>query len=218
MRTNQVRTAGGIQLEQAVLACGGTRKDMALVFEEAPDFFPDMAAKLIERAAILRDDKDYFRFTDPDIVIPIPALKLSTEEIQNDRSWIKEIECDNSPQGPVIFRLATVLKSDEPRINGATYKRRLTQLRAEGKLLGLPHLQWLIANQDNTEAIPDKKARIALKALLGNAYIDFPAIIVVDVDGHRNFPCARQSGKRWDEHWPWVRHGLHSDGRVAVSN
>lgn len=47
MRTNEVRLALGVRIEQAVLAKQGTREDIALVLEEAPDFVSLVAGQLV---------------------------------------------------------------------------------------------------------------------------------------------------------------------------
>ena len=87
-------------------------------------------------AELIVDNKDCFQFTDERCVIQVPALpRLTLEELKARYSWIERIERDDSPVCPVTLRLATVLKSGEDSINGATYERRLVPRRS--MLLGL---------------------------------------------------------------------------------
>ena len=162
-------------------------------------------------AELIVDNKDCFQFTDERCVIQVPALPRPTlEELKARYSWIERIERDDSPVCPVTLRLATVLKSGEDSINGATYERRLVPRHS--MLLGLQHRDWLVANQNN---LPEP-TRTALKALLGKIYLDFPGLIVVREGGSRDFPCASGLGGRWGGHWGWSGHGLARGGRVAV--
>lgn len=217
MRTDEVRLSLGVRIEQGVLAKQGTREDIALVLEEAPDFIDETVGRLIERARVLRGDKDCFRLTDDDVVIQIPALPRPTlDELKARYSWIERIERDDSPTEAVTLRLATVLKSDEGLVIGTVYARRLVPKRPI--LLGIQHRDWLLANQDNPETIPDPKVRAALKDLLGKVYMDFPGLVVVRSDGRRHFPFARQRGKRWGGYWGWAGDGLGRNGRIAVSS
>jgi len=162
-------------------------------------------------AELIVDNKDCFQFTDERCVIQVPALpRLTLEELKARYSWIERIERDDSPVCPVTLRLATVLKSGEDSINGATYERRLVPRRS--MLLGLQHRDWLVANQNN---LPEP-TRTALKALLGKIYLDFPGLIVVRGGGGRGFPYAGVDGERWSGYWYWTGLSLSRGGRVAV--
>ena len=219
MRTSDVRTESGIQLEKLVLAKGGTREDMVLVLDEAPDFLDDTAERLIERATLVRGDRNCFRLTDDDLVIPMPALKHpALPQIQKDWDYVDRIECDDSPEEAFQLHLSTVLKNTEPRIDGPTYERRILTLRKAGRFPGLQHRQWLVKNQDNAEAIPDPKARAALKALLWKVHIVCPGLVVVGRDGRRYVPCAGSDGGRWYDVWNDLDSGFNDFGRIAVSS
>lgn len=216
MRTSDVRTEGGIRLEKSVLAKGGTREDVVLVLDEAPDFMDAVADQLIERATTIKQDRDCFRLTDDEVVIEMPALKRPTlEQVQADWPAVKSIERDDSTEEAVTLRLSTVLKSTESRIDGKTYERRLMTLRTGGKLLGFQHRKWLLENQDK---IADPKVRAALKALLGKVYIDFSGIIVVYEAGNRYVPYVGSDGRRWFGRWDWLGSGFIGSGRIAVSS
>ena len=158
-------------------------------------------------------DRDCFRFTNDEVVIQIPALPRPTLEVLTARyPLIVSIERDDSPECPVTLRLATVLKSDEDSIDGPTYEQRLASRRSI--LLGLQHRDWLVAHQDE---LPEA-ARTALRALIGNVYMDFPGLIVVRGDGGRGFPYAARIGRRWSGGWGWIDDGFGRLGRVAVSS
>ena len=149
---------------------------------------------------------DYLRETG-EITIELPALKRPTEdELRKKYSWLRSIERDDSTETPITLTLATVLNPDEKSISGKEYERRL--MSAQNRLLGYRHREWLLEHQDEFPA---------LKPLLGKVYIDFPGIIVVNVDGDRLYPCALQNGVRWDDDWNWFDCGFFSLGRVAVS-
>lgn len=192
------------KLANAVLDAGGSDEDVRMIETE-----PGLAQKLAEVIVSARDD---FQFTD-ELTIEIPALPRSTlEELKERYPWIAKIERDDSPEGPVTLRLATVLKSGEDSVDGATYERRRAPKR--GLLLGLQHRDWLLKNQDE---LPEP-ARAALRALLGKVYLDFPGISVVREDGDRLCPYASVFGGRWDGRWRWFGSGFDRSGRVAVSS
>ena len=193
-----MRLEPGVELRKGVLGTGGTDEDIALVLEERPDLFAGFGGQVVETARIIRGDRDCFRLMDEAVVIEIPALKRPTlAEVQASWSHIKKIERDDSLEGPVTLRLATVRKSTEPSVDGPTYERRTQKLRDEGKLFGFQQRQWLIANQDNEKAIPDPKVRVALNALIGQVYVDFSGLIVVGASGSRCIPDASSFGERW---------------------
>ena len=213
-----MRLEPGVELRKGVLGTGGTDEDIALVLEERPDLFAGFGGQVVETARIIRGDRDCFRLMDEAVVIEIPALKRPTlAEVQASWSHIKKIERDDSLEGPVTLRLATVRKSTEPSVDGPTYERRTQKLRDEGKLFGFQQRQWLIANQDNEKAIPDPKVRVALNALIGQVYVDFSGLIVVDADDDRCIPCASISGRRWYGFWHSIGSSFYSCGRIAVS-
>ncbi|MEK7554553.1 MAG: hypothetical protein AAB518_01020 [Patescibacteria group bacterium] len=199
----------GIDLRKRVHMQGGTDEDIQLVREEAPDFLNTLAIQLLERARIIRGDRDCFRLMHDEVVIEIPALKRPTlPDLKRSWGYIREIERDDSTEEPLTLRLATVLKSDESLIPGTVYERRIEPLRNAGKLLGFQHRQWLLENQHKFPA---------LTALLEKVYIDFPGIVVVYEDGHRIVPYASQSGGRLDGRWIWFDFGFSESGRIAVS-
>ena len=190
-------------IANAVADAGGGDDDLRLIETDR-----ELRRKLAE---LIVDNKDCFQFTDERCVIQVPALpRLTLEELKARYSWIERIERDDSPVCPVTLRLATVLKSGEDSINGATYERRLVPRHS--MLLGLQHRDWLVANQNN---LPEP-TRTALKALLGKIYLDFPGLIVVRGGGGRGFPYAGVDGERWSGYWYWTGLSLSRGGRVAV--
>ena len=140
--------------------------------------------------------------------IEIPALPRPTlEQLQAKYSWIKKIDRDISPTGPITLTLATVLGANEnSSINGKEYERRLQP--SVSRLLGYQHWEWLMEHQNEYPAF---------MALLGKIYIDFPGIVVVDDDGDRHVPDGSLHGKRWDADWDWLSAAFDQYGRVAVS-
>lgn len=210
------RLESGVELRNGVIAAGGDDKDIDLVLEERPDLFTGFGKQLVETARLIRGDKDCFRLTDDEVVIEIPALKRPTlKEVQKSWDWVRSIESDNSTEDAVTLRLATVLKSTESRIDGATYERRTAKLRTDGRLLGFQHRKWLLENQSKIEG---PKARAALKALLGKVYIDFSGIIVVRDDGSRVVPCVGNGGGQWCGTWNDLAYDFNDSGRIAVSS
>jgi len=209
----------GIDLRTRIHGCGGTDEDIQLVLEAGDDFLGGVAKQIVERAGIIRCDRDGFRLTDPEVVIQIPGLKrLTLEQVQADWDGVQSIEPDDSTEEPVTLRLATILKSDENYIEGEVYERRLMKLRLDGRLLGLQHRKWLVDNQDDSKAIPDEHIRKAIKALVGKVYVDFSGTIVVNRDGDRCVPCvSRGSSGRFGGSWNWLDDRFDSNGRVAVS-
>ncbi len=152
-------------------------------------------------------DELCFAIVNDEVCIEIPALPRPTlPELQAKYPWIKSIERDDSPEGPVTLRLATVLKPKEPSINGEVYEQRLMPLKDQ--LLGFQHQQWLLEHQ---KEFPE------LMALLGRVYLDFSGIFVVSDDGSRDCPDLYQGDRRWDGSWYWVSSGFGGGGRVAVS-
>jgi hypothetical protein len=145
-----------------------------------------------------------------ELIIEMPALKRPTlAELQAERSDIKDIIRDTSPEGPVTLKLGTVLRPEETKsINGPEYQRRIAALRNAGRVLGWQHRKWLREHQDEH---PE------LKTLLGKIYIDFPGLEVLGGDGRRGFPCAVGRGKRWRDGWGWMDGDFRSLGRIAVS-
>jgi hypothetical protein len=210
------RLESGVELRNGVVAAGGDDKDIDLVLQERPDLFVEFGKQLVETARVIRGDKDCFRLTDDEVVIEMPALKRPTfAEVKKDWSHISSIESDTSTEQPVTLRLSTVLKSTESSIDGATYERRMKKLRTDGRLLGWQHCKWLLENQDK---IADPKARVAIKALLENVYIDFSGIGVVNEVGDRNVPYVINDGERWYGGWHWLGDYFLQNGRMAVSS
>ncbi|MBI5220392.1 MAG: hypothetical protein HY978_00960 [Candidatus Liptonbacteria bacterium] len=154
---------------------------------------------------------DFLRYIE-DLTIEIPALPRPTlPELRTRFPWIKEeggIESDISLKGLVVLRLGTVLRPDEPRIDGPEYERRMLGVPA----LGFQHADWIVEHQDD-----DTPAFAALRALRGKVYIDFRGLIVVSEDGHRDFPYVNDDGLRFVQRWDWTDHDLDQIGRVAVS-
>ncbi len=214
-----MRLAWGVEISGRVSELGGTEDDLAVVREEDPDIFDFCAKEVMGRVRRIHGDRDCFSFTDDAVVFKIPALKRpSLADVKASWDGIRSIECDDSTEGEVTVRLATVLKSDEPQIVGGDYERRLMKLRGEGGLLGFQHWKWFLANWDKPEAILDDKVRAALKSLIGNVYIDFPGIIVVRAGGGRGIPYAFDGGERWHGYWCWVSDAFRRYGRVAVAS
>ena len=146
--------------------------------------------------------------TTNELVIEIPALPRPTlGELQAKYGWIKKIERDTSPTGPVTLVLGTVLPEGETNsIDGAEYERRLAP--KQDVLLGFQHRQWLLEHQAEFPG---------LMTLLGKVYIDFPGLVVVLDDGGRDVPYANRGGRRWGGDWDWLYDFFGSSGRVAVS-
>ena len=103
-----------------------------------------------------------------ELTICIPARKRPTlQQLQAKWPWIKKIERDTSPEGPVVFNLATVLRdAAEGSINGPEYERRLAS--SLSKLLGYQQLAWLVEHQDKYPVFMD---------LLGKIYVDFWGLV-----------------------------------------
>ena len=140
-----------------------------------------------------------------ELVLRLPALARPTlGALRSNFDWIKKIEGDGSPTEVTTLRLGTLLRANEDSIDGQEYERRRVSLPT----LGYQHAVWLVAHQDEFPA---------LMALLGKVYIDFPGLVVVNVDGNRNFACLIRGGGRWGLGWDWAGSSLSSDGRVAVS-
>jgi len=167
----------------------------------------------------LRKENPWDISTDPKIIreklisalnqraIQIPALPRPTlEQFQAKSSWIKEIECDNSPTGPVTLKLINVLQDGEEQLSGQEFEQRLKDLTGQ---LGYQQFEWLVANQDK---YPE------FMALLGQIYLEGPAIIVVDQHGIRHVACLDRGGKRWCLEWRWLSNDFVRRGQVAVSD
>ena len=214
--SDTMRLTLGVELAKRVGERNGTDEDLELVREQGMDIFDSFADQFMEHVRQIRGDANCFHFTDPEIAFTIPALNHPTDdEIVKFFGNIKSYE-DHSTEDEVTFRLATVLKTDEPSIDGAMYERRLMSIRVEYGIFGLQHLKWLVKNQDNPEAIPDPNVRAALKALVGNAYIDFSGLVVVTTDGYRFIPYAHDAGGRWRGSWVRLSVDFCRSGRVAV--
>lgn len=153
---------------------------------------------------------DFLRYME-DLTIEMPAMKRPTlEELRARESWIRAengIEPDTSTEEPVILRLGTVLRPDEPQIDGPEYERRMVNVPS----LGLQHSDYIVEHQDD-----DTPGFAALRALKGKIYIDFRGLVVVDEDGDRRFPCVSGLGRRVVQFWDWVSDRLGRNGRVAV--
>jgi hypothetical protein len=143
-----------------------------------------------------------------ELTVHIPALKRPTlAQLQAKYAWIKKIERDTSPEGPVTLNLATVLRdAAEGSINGPEYERRIAS--SLSRLLGYQQLAWLVEHQDEYPAF---------MALLGKVYVDFSGLVVVDGRGDRYVPYGCRLGKRWDAYWGWLGNYFHRNGRLAVS-
>lgn len=204
-----VRLDLGIDLRDRIHTQKGTDEDIRLVLNEAPSFMDNIAQQFVQRATIIRSDRDCFRLLHDDVVIEIPARKRPTlADVQASWGYIEKIERDDSTEEPVTLRLSTVLKSTEGSIDGPTYERRLTVLRGNGRLLGFQHRKFMFEVQ---------KQYPALMALLGEVYIDFSGIIVVNQDGRRYVPYARSGGGRFADYWDGLGDDFSGLGRVAVS-
>lgn len=209
-----MRLEPGVELRKGVLGTGGTDEDIALVLEERPDLFAGFGGQVVETARIIRGDRDCFRLMDEAVVIEIPALKRPTlAEVQASWSHIKKIERDDSLEGPVTLRLATVRKSTEPSVDGPTYERRTQKLRDEGKLFGFQHHRWLAANRN----LSPEPTRGEFADFIWNAYVDFSGIIVVGANDDRYLLYAGGYDKRWDARWRPIGGRFGSNSRIAVS-
>lgn len=158
---------------------------------------------------------DCFRLTNEGVVIEIPALPRPTpNELKKEYPFIKEVKSDLSPTAALTLRLATVLKSDEPSINGVGYERRIDPLRTQAMILGLQHAEWLCEQQQKYPA---------LILMLGKIDIDFSGLILFYDDGYCNIPCLRIPCLRdwcdgqWDVYFRWLGSDFDRGGRLAVS-
>lgn len=142
-----------------------------------------------------------------ELTIQIPALPRPTlKDIQKKYPWVKSIERDTSPEGPVTLQLATVLRPGENVIGGTEYERRLAP--SQDVSLGYQQWQWLLEHQDEYPVF---------MALLGKVYIDFPGIVVVHEGGDRGVPYCGQYCTRWRDGWHWLNRFFLFD-RIAVAN
>jgi len=152
---------------------------------------------------------DLFRDTG-ELTIQIPALPRPTlVELRAKHSWVKAeggIERDFSPVEPVTLKLGSVLLPNEERIDGSQYEVRLTPKL--NLLLGYQHAVWLVENQDK---FPE------LMKLLGEVYIDFPGLVVVNEDGDRSVFYLTRGGGHWRLSWHDLAYGVDADARVAFS-
>ena len=141
-----------------------------------------------------------------EVAIQLPALPRPTlAELKAKWPWVRSIESDTSPTGPVTLVLGTVLREGETdSIDGTEYERRLAP--KQNVILGVQHHQWLLEHQ--TE-FPE------LMALPEEVYIDFSGLIVVS--DNRRVPFAAQVDRRWVGDWRWFGYVFLPRGRVAVS-
>ncbi len=151
---------------------------------------------------------DFFRSTGKlTLTLQLPALpRLTLETLQEEYSWINDIECDNSPTEAMTLELGTVLRHDERSsiINDIEYERRL----GAGSYFGFQQACWFVDHQDELELV-------AFKALCGKIYIDFPGLKVVDSVGSRYIPYLGSGVGRWCLSFRWLGLGFRGDGRVA---
>lgn len=139
-----------------------------------------------------------------DFTVQIPALaRPDLAALQAKYDWINRIERDDSPTDALTLVLGTVLREGEERIDGAEYQIRLRGVPT----LGYQQLAWLVEHQDEHPAF---------MALLGQIYVDGPAIIVVRRDGNRRFADLDRLGRRWYLGWSGTGNGLDRGGRVAA--
>lgn len=214
----EIRLKSGIKFCNAVSAAGGNNADIERVLEKYPDFFWTAGSELVELSRQIQGDERCFHFMDDAVVFKIPALKRpSFRDVKASLGNIRSIERDDSAEGEVVVRLATVLKSTEEKIAGTDYERRLTVLRADGGLLGFQHWQWFLKNWNKPEAIPNEKVRATLKDLIGKVYIEFSGIVVADAFSYRFIPYADDDNQRWCGHWCWIDIAFCRRGRVAVA-
>lgn len=176
-----------------------------------PNGYPFDAANLkihLQAAIEGRFNGESFLRNTAELVIRIPALKRPTlAQLQAKYSWIKKIERDTSPEGPVTLNLATILRdAAEGSVNGPEYERRIAA--SLSRLLGYQQLAWLIEHQDEYPIF---------MALLGKIYIDFSGLVVVRGGGRRLVPFGYRGGARWGAHWRWLGSNFDQRGRVAVS-
>ncbi|MGB7957611.1 MAG: hypothetical protein WCF77_02095 [Minisyncoccia bacterium] len=176
-----------------------------------PNGYPFNAATLrahLQAAIEGRFNGESFLRNTGELTICIPARKRPTlQQLQAKWPWIKKIERDTSPEGPVVFNLATVLRdAAEGSINGPEYERRLAS--SLSKLLGYQQLAWLVEHQDKYPVFMD---------LLGKIYVDFSGLVVVNGHDSRFVPCGHRNGERWDAYWDWLSINFHRSGRLAVS-
>lgn len=142
-----------------------------------------------------------------EVTIRIPALPRPTlTELQSKFGWVKEIERDTSPTEAVTFKLGTVFRSNDERIDGGEYERRIT--RKLDIMLGYQQAVWLVEHQSEFPAF---------MTLSRNVYIDFPCLVVVNAHGHRRFPGFSEGGWRWIMDWRWFENSFGWDGRIAIS-
>lgn len=199
-------------IADATIDAGGQEEDLALAIgdgEEAAELRQQIG-KLCAAAGEKQRDPEIRRqrlvAALNAAAIQIPALQRPTlPELQARWSFIREIESDTSPEGPVTLQLSTVFKDGEERIDGPEYERRLKALVGQ---FGFQQLGWLVQHQDDHPSF---------QALLGLIYLDGPAIIVVSRGGDRLVAFLSQCDERWCLHWHWLRSGFNRSGVVAVS-
>ena len=166
------------------------------------------AALRFLRGELVVQEREFPFHVTGELMIQIPALARPTlEELRKDYSFIRSIERDTSPTDAVTLNLATILRSNEERVKGEEYERRIAQKL--DLILGFQQAVWLVKNQDK---FPD------FMAPLGKIYIDFSGIVVVVGNGHRGVPCLARDGRRWGLYWYWFGRGFGRYGRLAISS
>ena len=151
---------------------------------------------------------EQFLFETGELAIELPALSRPTlDEIQMEYSWVKSIELDRSPEGPVTLNLGTVLYPNEQQpISGSEYERRLASKL--NVVLGYQHWQWFLNHQNqHSDSM----------VYLGKIRVDFSGIVVVDRWNCRNIPYSSQFRSCWGGDWGLLTDEFCSKSRIAIA-
>jgi hypothetical protein len=148
----------------------------------------------------------FLRETDEFCVCIPPLPRPTLECVQSRFPYVRRVEADNSPEEAVILSSGTLLGKGE-RISGAQYELRLNCHR--DLLLGYQQAVWLEGHQDEYPS---------LMRWVGEVYIDFPGMIVLETSGNRSILCLSNSGKRWRLCWIWLSFPPLPRGRVATNS
>ena len=177
-----------------------------------PNGYPFNAATLrahLQAAIEGRFNGESFLRNTGELTICIPARKRPTlQQLQAKWPWIKKIERDTSPEGPVVFNLAMVLRdAAEGSINGPEYGGVL--LRACPSCSVISSSLGSSSTRTSTPSSWTYSGRSTSTSRVWS--------VVIELGDRRSVPYGGRSGKRWGAGWGWLRGHFRQIGRLAVS-